>query len=415
MACNLQLMIKSPEMVYITGEEMTKVVMDMILAKWIKPHIDIAHWQFFDLSCANRDATDDQVLRDAIKAGAKVGAIFKEPTITPTGEQAKQMGLKKPLGSPNGKMRAGWNGYAISRDTIHIPGIELGYASPVLMDRHAVGGEYGAGFEIVGHGVLQTKFFPDSGSDPITVDERKLTDEVNAVVTYHNPYDNIIDFGRHFFSRTLEAGVMPCVVSKRTVFKWQEYYWQRMKAIFDAEFKAKFNAKKLLENSGGELRHIISDDAAMKLVSWRGGKFGMACLNYDGDWLSDELAQIHKSPGFISSVLVGKAADGSKIMEFEASHGTIADQFEKYKAGKETSVNPLGLVTALLGAIDHAARLGEQKAQITIETMQKLHKFTAKIYDEMTKAMAGGNGTRDLYPEKGLTTEGFIDYVAAKL
>ncbi len=407
-------MIKAPEMIYIQGEEMTRVVMEMVLDKWIKPHIDISKWQFFDLSCANRDKTDDKVLADSIAAGAKVGAIFKEPTITPTGEQAKEMGLKKPLGSPNGKMRAGWNGYAISRDTIHIPGIKLGYENPVLMDRHAVGGEYGAGSKIVGKGKVVTRFISEKGEEEI-IDERKLTDSVNAVVTYHNPYDNIADFGHHFFSRCLEANVTPYVVSKRTVFKWQEEYWQKMKGIFNADFKDKFNAKKLLENSGGELRHIISDDAAMKLVSWKVGRFGMACLNYDGDWLSDELAQIHKSPGFISSVLVGKAADGSKIMEFEASHGTIADQFAKHNKGEETSVNPLGLVTALIGALNHSGILGAEKAHCTIETQRNIHKFTDKLYKEMTAAMASGNGTRDLSPEKGLTTEGFIDFVAKKL
>ena len=408
-------MLKAPEMVYITGEEMTRVAMEMIMEKWIRPHLDISQWQFFDLSCANRDATDDRVLKDAIKAGAKIGAIFKEPTITPTAEQVKQMGLKKPLGSPNGKMRAGWNGYTISRDTIHIPGIKLGYDSPVLLDRHAVGGEYSAGFEIVGKGLLQTVFYPESGTEPLVVDERKLVDETNAAVTYHNPYDNILDFAHHFFSRCLAAEVTPCVVSKRTVFKWQEYYWQRMKSIFDLEYKTKFNEKKLLEDSGKELRHIISDDAAMKLVAWRTGKFGFACLNYDGDWLSDELAQIHKSPGFISSMLVGKAADGHKIMEFEASHGTVANQYQKYKQGKETSVNPLGLITALAGAINHSAKLAQARAQITVEAMQKLHKFTEKLYKEMTGAMAAGFGTRDLNREKGLTTEQFIDHVAAKL
>ena len=41
--------------------------------------------------------------------------------------QVKQMGLKKALSSPNGAMRKGWNGITISRDTIHIPGIELGF------------------------------------------------------------------------------------------------------------------------------------------------------------------------------------------------------------------------------------------------------------------------------------------------
>ncbi len=406
--------LKSAPMVYISGEEMTKVVMEMVLAKWINPFIDTSAWEFYDLSCANRDNTDDKILQDAIHSGAKIGAVFKEPTITPTGEQAKEMGLKKPLGSPNGKMRAGWNGYAISRDTIHILGIELGYKNPVFMDRHAVGGEYGAGSKIVGKGKLTTTFTPESG-ETIIVDERKLTDNVNAAVTYHNPYDNIHDFGAHFFGRCLEANITPYVVSKRTVFKWQEDYWQIMKSIFEKNFKDKFNAKKLLETSGGELRHIISDDAAMKLVSWKTGNFGMACLNYDGDWLSDELAQIHKSPGFITSVLVGKAGDGSKIMEFEASHGTIADQFAKHNEGKETSVNPLGLVSALIGAINHSAKLGAERAHITIENADELKNFTAKIYAEMTGAMASGNGTRDLYPEKGLTTEGFIDFVAKKL
>jgi hypothetical protein len=36
---------------------------------------------------------------------------------------------------------------SISEDTIHIPGIELGFKRPVLFERHAVGGEYGAGWK----------------------------------------------------------------------------------------------------------------------------------------------------------------------------------------------------------------------------------------------------------------------------
>jgi isocitrate dehydrogenase len=75
----------------------------------------------------SRDKTDDKVLYDAVNAGKKLGAIFKEPTITPTDEQAKQLGLKKAWGSPNGLMRKGWNGISISRDTIHLPGMKMGY------------------------------------------------------------------------------------------------------------------------------------------------------------------------------------------------------------------------------------------------------------------------------------------------
>ena len=42
-------------------------------------------------------------------------------------------------------------------------------------------------------------------------------------------------------------------------------------------------------------------------------------------------SQVHRSPGFITSNLIGKAADGSMIKEFEASHGTVADMWEAHQ------------------------------------------------------------------------------------
>jgi isocitrate dehydrogenase len=85
----------APKMVYISGEEMTTYCMNLIMDKWIKPHVDTSAWEFYDLSCKSRDATNDKVLKDAVEAGARIGAIFKEPTITPSAEQTKSMGLKK--------------------------------------------------------------------------------------------------------------------------------------------------------------------------------------------------------------------------------------------------------------------------------------------------------------------------------
>ena len=82
-------------------------------------------------------------------------------------------------------MRRGWNGITISRDTIHIEGIELGYKNPVFFERHAVGGEYGAGWNQVGEGTLLTTYLPQDGSAPFVVDKRDLTDENNVVVVYH--------------------------------------------------------------------------------------------------------------------------------------------------------------------------------------------------------------------------------------
>jgi isocitrate dehydrogenase len=192
--------------------------------------------------------------------------------------------LTRSLGSPNGAMRKGWNGITISRDTIHIEGIDLGYKRPVFFERHAVGGEYGAGWAEVGKGTLLTTYLPDAeGTPPFVVDKRDLTDDHNVVVVYHNPYDNIKSLAHLFFQRCLESDITPYVVTKKTVFKWQEGFWATMKKIFDEEYKDAFLAKGLLERSGGELQHLISDAATMQLIRWTDGGFGMAAHNYDGD------------------------------------------------------------------------------------------------------------------------------------
>mmetsp|Transcript_10389 Transcript_10389/g.20990 ORF Transcript_10389/g.20990 Transcript_10389/m.20990 type:complete len:508 (-) Transcript_10389:210-1733(-) len=401
--------IISPPMVYISGEEMTKYCMDLILDQWIRPHVDISAWQFYDLSCVSRDSTEDQCLRDAVEAGTRIGAIFKEPTVTPTEVQKELLGLKKTWGSPNGAMRRGWNGITISRDTIHIEGMELGYKNPVLFERHAIGGEYGAGYSTVGKGTVTTTFKPDGGGGEIIVDQRELKDSENAVVTYHNPLDNVPDLAHHFFTRCLEAQVTPYVVTKKTVFKWQEGFWTAMKHVFDTHYKDEYKAAGLLDKCGGELPHLISDAATMQIIRWTDGGFGMAAHNYDGDMLTDEVSQVHRSPGFITSNLIGKRLeDGALIKEYEASHGTVADMWAAHLRGEETSLNPLGMAEALIGAMNHAAVLaGEPEGGET-------HAFTGRLRKSMHRCLVSGKGTRDLCGPQGLTTEAFIAAVKAE-
>jgi isocitrate dehydrogenase len=401
-------------MVYISGEEMTHYACNLIVKQWIEPFFDTSTWERYDLSCKSRDETNDQVLRDAVAAGARIGAIFKEPTITPNAIQVKQMGLSKSFGSPNGAMRRGWNGVTISRDTIHIEGIELGYKNPVFFERHAVGGEYGAGWNQVGKGTLLTTYLPSDGAPPFIVDKRELSDDHNVVVVYHNPYDNVKELAHLFFKRCLEAGITPYVVTKKTVFKWQEGFWATMKDIFDSEYKEDFLNAGLLDRSGGELQHLISDAATMQLIRWTDGGFGMAAHNYDGDMLTDQIAQVHRSPGFITSNLVGRADDGRLIKEFEASHGTVTDLWIDHLAGRETSLNPLGLVEAMIGAMQHAAALdaeshpGEAEKELV---KAKVMNFTETLRTAMHNTFRYGQGTRDMSGPSGYTTEQFIDKV----
>lgn len=93
--------VKAPPMVYIAGEEMTHYACELFTKEWFEPFFDLSAWERYDLSCKARDETDDKVLHDAVAAGKRVGAIFKEPTITPSAEQVKEFGLKKAFGSPN--------------------------------------------------------------------------------------------------------------------------------------------------------------------------------------------------------------------------------------------------------------------------------------------------------------------------
>jgi isocitrate dehydrogenase len=396
--------IRSPPLTIITGEEFTRYAGELYLQKWIRPYVDTSRWEVFDLSCKSRDATDDKVLAAAIESGKKTGAIYKEPTITPTNEQVKSMGLKKSWGSPNGAMRRGWNGYTISRDTIHIEGMNLGYKKPVLFDRHAVGGEYGAAFKTVGPGRVNFQFIPD-GSAPIQIDSRVLTDKESALVIYDNPYDSITPMAHHFFARCLEARVVPCVVTKKTVFKWQESFYRKMKEVYDAKFKDAFVGAGIVSSSKSELQHYLSDVATMQLIRWTDGGFGMAAHNYDGDVLTDELAQIHRSPGFLSSVLSGINHDGSIIKEFEASHGTVTDMWNMHQRGEPTSLNPLSMMEALVGAMQHATKLHKGHDDL-LAFSKRLQKA---IHEQMVV-----KGTRDIHKD-GLTTEQFVDAVTDRL
>ena len=227
------------------------------------------------------------------------------------------------------------------------------------------------------------------------------------VVTYHNPLDNVKDLAHHFFSRCLEQKFVPYVVTKKTVFKWQESFWLIMKNVFDEHYKQKYIDAGVLPKDG-KLNHLISDSATMQIVRWTKGGFGMAAHNYDGDMLTDEISIVHRSPGFITSSLIGKREDGTLIKENEASHGTVADLWEAHKRGEETSMNPLGLTEALIATLNHAA-------EIEGKNVKSIRIFTDTLRKALHNTFRYGQGTRDMAGEKGLSTEKFIEKVAWRL
>lgn len=134
--------------------------------------------------------------------------------------------------------------------------------------------------------------------------------------------------------------------------------------------------------------------------------------------LTDQIAQVHRSPGFITSNLVGKNDDGSLIKEFEASHGTVSDLWHDHLAGKETSLNPLGLVEAMIGAMQHAAALDVERNPGNAEkerSKDQVFNYCKTLRTAMHNTFRYGQGTRDMSGPSGFTTEDFVAKVAWRL
>ena len=88
----------------IDGDEMTRIIWQMIKDKLVFPFLDL-DLDYYDLSMEHRDATDDQVTIDAAHAIQKHGVGVKCATITPDEARVKEFGLKKMWKSPNGTIR----------------------------------------------------------------------------------------------------------------------------------------------------------------------------------------------------------------------------------------------------------------------------------------------------------------------
>ena len=96
--------IKGGDVVEMQGDEMTRVIWDLIKEKLILPFVDL-NIHFFDLGIEHRDATEDQVTIDAAEAIKKYNVGIKCATITPDEARVKEFNLKKMWKSPNGTIR----------------------------------------------------------------------------------------------------------------------------------------------------------------------------------------------------------------------------------------------------------------------------------------------------------------------
>jgi len=388
--------------VELDGDEMTRIIWDLIKKKLILPYLDI-DLHYYDLSVQHRDATDDKVTVESAEAILKYGVGVKCATITPDEARVEEFKLKKMWKSPNGTIRNILGGVIFREPIIckNVPRLVPGWTQPIVVGRHAFGDQYRAtDFKFPGRGVLTIKFAGDDGK--VIEHEVFKAPGAGVAMAMYNLDDSIRDFAR----ASMNYGVMrkwPVYLStKNTILKaYDGRFKDLFQEVFDAEFAAKF------KELGITYEHRLIDDMVASALKWSGG-YVWACKNYDGDVQSDTVAQGFGSLGLMTSVLL--TPDG-KTVEAEAAHGTVTRHYREHQKGKATSTNSIASIFAWTRGLAHRAKL---------DGNDRLAKFAHKLEEVTVATVEAGDMTKDLAllvgpDQKWLTTEGFLDKVDENL
>ena len=388
--------------VELDGDEMTRIIWQLIREKLIHPYLDI-ELQYFDLSVEHRDATNDKVTVDAALAIKACGVGVKCATITPDEARVKEFNLKEMWKSPNGTIRNILGGVIFREPIIckNVPRLVPGWTLPIVVGRHAYGDQYRAtDFRVPGKGRLTIRFEGDDGA----VIEREVFQFPGGGVAMamYNLDDSIRDFARASLNYGLMRKYPVYLSTKNTILKaYDGRFKDLFQEIYDAEFKTKF------ASAGITYEHRLIDDMVASALKWSGG-YVWACKNYDGDVQSDTVAQGYGSLGLMTSVLM--TPDG-RTVEAEAAHGTVTRHYREHQKGRETSTNSIASIFAWTRGLAHRAKL---------DGNEKLAKFAATLEKVCVDTVEAGYMTKDLAllvgpDQKWLSTSKFLDKVDENL
>ncbi len=384
------------------GDEMTRIIWQLIKDKLIHPYLDIK-LEYYDLSVQKRDETNDQITIDAANATKLHGVAVKCATITPDEGRVKEFGLKEMWRSPNGTIRNILGGVIFREPIIckNVPRLVPGWTKPIIIGRHAFGDQYRAtDFKFPGPGTLTIKFVGDDGG----VIEREVFKAPGGGVamSMYNLDQSIIDFARASFNYGLARKYPVYMSTKNTILKqYDGRFMELFQEIFDKEFKREF------DQQGLTYEHRLIDDMVAAALKWSGG-YVWACKNYDGDVQSDTVAQGFGSLGLMTSVLM--TPDG-KTVEAEAAHGTVTRHYREHQKGRETSTNSIASIFAWTRGLAHRGKLDDN---------QDLIKFARTLEKVCVETVESGHMTKDLALLVGadqtwLSTTGFLDTVDENL
>ena len=394
--------VKNP-VVELDGDEMTRIIWDLIKKKLILPYLDI-DLHYYDLGVEYRDQTNDQVTIDAAEAIQKYGVGVKCATITPDEDRVEEFNLKEMWKSPNGTIRNILGGTVFREPIIcsNIPRLVPGWTQPIVIGRHAFGDQYRAtDFVVPGKGKLSMKWVSEDGTQKIEEDIYDF-EESGIAMGMYNHDKSIKDFARACFNYGINRKWPVYLSTKNTILK---KYDGRFKDLFQEVYEKEYKEK--MDTLNIEYEHRLIDDMVACALKWSGA-FIWACKNYDGDVQSDTVAQGFGSLGLMSSALM--TPDG-KTVEAEAAHGTVTRHYRLHQKGEETSTNSIASIFAWTRGLAHRAKL---------DNNEELQSFSNLLERVCIKTVEKGFMTKDLALLVGsnqswLNTHDFIDKIDSNL
>ena len=394
--------IKMNPIVEMDGDEMTRIIWQMIKDELISPFVEL-NTEYYDLGLENRDKTEDQVTIDAAEATKRLKVAVKCATITPNAQRMDEYHLKKMWKSPNATIRAALDGtvFRASIMTSRIRPHIRTWKAPITIARHAYGDVYKATeYRVPGPGKAELVFTGEDGS----VFRKTVYDYECAGVlqAQFNKDSSIEAFAKSCFEYALSEKKDLWFSCKDTISKQYDHTFKDIfQNMFEAEYEARFKAL------GIEYFYTLIDDAVARMIRSKGG-FIWALKNYDGDVMSDMVSTAFGSLAMMTSVLVSPHG----YFEYEAAHGTVTRHYYKYLKGEETSTNPIATIFAWTGALNKRGELdGNEELCAFAKRLEKASLDTIEA-GEMTgdlAILADGDDIRKL------STEGFIAAIRSRM
>ena len=364
--------------VEIDGDEMTRIIWKMIKDDLLLPYVDLKT-EYYDLGLPKRDETRDQITKDAANAIKKYHVGVKCATITPNAQRVEEYNLHEMYKSPNGTIRAMLDG-TVFREPIILPCILPNvrtWKKPITIARHAYGDIYKCTeLRVPGKGKARLVFEDEKG-------EKVFDEEVfdfkcpGVLMATYNKDDSIESFAHACFKYAIATKQSLWFSTKDTIAKKYDGQFKEIFArLYEEQYKAEF------EKLGIEYFYTLIDDAVARVIKSEGG-FIWACKNYDGDVMSDMVANAFGALAMMKSVLV--SPDGN--FEYEAAHGTVTKHYYKYRNGEQTSTNCMATLFAWTGALRKRGELDGNK---------ELQEFADKLEKASLDTIQAGYMTKDL-------------------